>query len=90
MDSRAAHASHRRAADGPHRDRRFAGWAADIAFDPAQDAGNRVTVTVDLASMSLGSVSARAQRPDFLNAAAHLQAVFAVSVEVALTARRQP
>lgn len=59
---------------------RFAGWAADIAFDPAQDAGNRVTVTVDLASLSLGSVSAQALGPDFLNAAAHPQAVFAADI----------
>ncbi|MDP2083985.1 MAG: cytochrome b/b6 domain-containing protein [Gemmobacter sp.] len=55
---------------------RFATWTADIAFDPAAAAGNRVSVTVDVSSLSLGSVSAQAVGPDFLNAGTHPVARF--------------
>lgn len=57
----------------------FARWTAEIAFDPAA-ADNRVAVTVDVASLTLGSVSAQATGPEFLNAAAHPQARFAAAI----------
>lgn len=59
---------------------RFATWSAEITFDPAPDTGNRVTVTVDPASLTLGSVSAQAIGAEFLNAAAHPQAVFTADI----------
>lgn len=59
---------------------RFASWRADIAFDPQAQTGNRVTVEVDLASLTLGSVSTQATGPDFLNAAAHPVARFAADL----------
>ena len=58
----------------------FAGWTAEITFDPAATTGNRVAVTVDLASLTLGSVSAQATGPDFLNAAARPQARFTADI----------
>lgn len=54
----------------------FATWSAEITFDPAATTGNRVAVTVDLTSLSLGSVSAQVTGPDFLDAAARPQALF--------------
>ena len=59
---------------------RFASWSAEIAFDPEAETGNRVTVTVDPASLTLGSVSAQATGPEFLNAAAHPQALFTAEI----------
>lgn len=59
---------------------RFATWSAEITFDPAAQTGNRVTVTVDPASLTLGSVSAQAIGPEFLNAAAHPKAVFTADI----------
>lgn len=59
---------------------RFATWTAEITFDPAADTGNRVSVTVDPASLTLGSVSAQAIGPEFLNADAHPQAVFTADI----------
>ncbi|MDX5356185.1 MAG: cytochrome b/b6 domain-containing protein [Rhodobacterales bacterium] len=58
----------------------FATWSAAITFDPEAETGNRVEVTVDLASLKLGSVSAQATGPDFLNAAAHPQARFTADI----------
>jgi len=58
----------------------FATWAADIRFDPEATSGNRVEVTVDVASLTLGSVSAQAVGPEFLNAATHPQARFVADI----------
>lgn len=58
----------------------FATWTADIRFDPDATTGNTVTVTIDPASLTLGSVSAQATGPDFLNAASHPSAVFAADI----------
>ena len=55
---------------------RFGAWQADIAFDPAATAGNRVAVTVDTGSLTLGAVTAQATGPGFLDAALHPQARF--------------
>jgi polyisoprenoid-binding protein YceI len=59
---------------------RYATWSAEITFDPAAETGNRVVVSVDPASLSLGSVSAQAIGPEFLNAPAHPQAVFTADI----------
>lgn len=58
----------------------FPTWAAEIQFDPEATTGNRVEVTVDVASLALGSVSAQATGPDFLNAAAHPKAIYAADI----------
>ncbi|KRW93182.1 cytochrome b/b6 domain-containing protein [Paracoccus sp. MKU1] len=57
----------------------FGQWQADIAYDPASRAG-RVTVDVDIASLTLGAVSEAAKGPDFLNAAAHPAATFEAEI----------
>ena len=44
----------------------FAQWNASIAFDPEAPEAASVTVTVDLDSLSLGTVSDQAKGPDFL------------------------
>ncbi len=59
---------------------RFATWSAEITFDPAAETGNRVVVRVDPASLSLGSVSAQAIGPEFLNTPAHPRAVFTADI----------
>lgn len=58
----------------------FASWSAEIAFDPEAEAGNRVRVVVDVASLALGSVTAQAVGDGFLDAAAHPQAVFTADI----------
>lgn len=61
----------------------FADWQAKITFDESASAdtmGN-VTVTIDIASLGLGSVSDQAKGPDFLNAAAHSTATFAATIK---------
>jgi len=58
----------------------FAIWSAAITFDPEAETGNHVEVSVDLASLKLGSVSAQATGPDFLNAAAQPQARFIADI----------
>lgn len=57
---------------------RFDRWTAEIAFDSSVTAGpaGQVTVTIDTTSLTLGSVTAQAQGPEFLNTAAHAKAVF--------------
>ena len=47
------------------------GWQAAIHFDPAAPTGNRVTVTLDMASLTLGSVTDQARGPEFLDTATH-------------------
>ena len=46
----------------------FGTWQAAIDYDPATQAG-KVDVNIDIASLTLGSVSDNAKGPDFLNAA---------------------
>ena len=53
----------------------FGSWNAAIDYDPGVQAGH-VTVTIDIASLTLGSVSDNAKGPEFLNAAAHPTASF--------------
>ncbi|RQP05152.1 MAG: cytochrome B [Paracoccus sp. BP8] len=57
----------------------FGQWQADIAYDPESRIG-RVTVDVDIASLTLGAVSDAAKGPDFLNAAAHPAARFEAEI----------
>jgi cytochrome b561/polyisoprenoid-binding protein YceI len=49
----------------------FAQWSADIAFDPAAAAGNRVSVGIDMTSLTLGSVTEQAKGAEFLDVASH-------------------
>ena len=57
----------------------FADWTADISFDPATGSGT-TDVTVNIASLSLGSVSAQALGPDFFDATNHPTAHFKASI----------
>jgi cytochrome b561/polyisoprenoid-binding protein YceI len=59
---------------------RFATWTADIRFDPDAATGNTVIVTIDPASLTLGSVSAQATGPEFLNVSAHPSAQFTADI----------
>lgn len=53
----------------------FGTWNAVIDYDPQVQTGH-VTVTIDIASLTLGSVSDNAKGPEFLNAAGHPTATF--------------
>ncbi|WP_428543220.1 cytochrome b/b6 domain-containing protein [Profundibacter sp.] len=57
----------------------FTDWTAQISFDPATGIGN-TDVTVNIASLSLGSVSAQALGPDFFDAANHPTAHFSATI----------
>lgn len=57
----------------------FAIWSADIAFDETTGTGN-VTVTIDTTSLALGSVTAQAIAPDFLDTAAQPRATFRAAI----------
>lgn len=61
---------------------RFAVWQAEIALDEtvAEGPAGTVRVTVDMASLTLGSVSDQAKGPDFLNVPAHPQALFEAAI----------
>lgn len=54
----------------------FATWVADITFDPEQLSNAHVLAEIDIASLSLGSVTSQALSADFLGAAEHSKAVF--------------
>jgi cytochrome b561/polyisoprenoid-binding protein YceI len=60
----------------------FATWNADITFDPTATDGKHgdVTVTIDMASLTLGSVTDQAKGPDFFDVAAHPQATFTATI----------
>lgn len=60
----------------------FAGWTAEIHFDPdrAEAPLGQVRVTIDTASLTLGSVSDQAKGNDFFNVAAFPQAVFDATI----------
>ncbi len=49
----------------------FANWNAVINFDPENLESSQVEVDIDIASLSLGSVSKQAISADFLNAVSH-------------------
>lgn len=57
----------------------FTGWTAGIAYDEARRSGT-VTVRIPIAGMSLGTVTRQAAGPEFLNAAAHPEAVFDAAI----------
>ena len=59
---------------------RFEKWQADIQFDPQWTEGNHVTVRIDVASLKLGSVSAQATGPEFLDAPVHPEAVWQADI----------
>lgn len=55
---------------------KFATWTADITFDPEDLANARVRAEIDVASLSLGSVTSQALSGDFLKANEYPKAVF--------------
>lgn len=56
---------------------RFADWTADIAFDPAPaDVMGRVTTTIAIGSLTLGSVTSDAMKADYFDVETHPTAVF--------------
>ena len=55
---------------------RFDRWAAAIVHDPARPEASSVTVTVDLDSLTLGTVTDQAKGADFLDVAGASDAVF--------------
>ncbi|QYK40229.1 MAG: cytochrome b/b6 domain-containing protein [Paracoccaceae bacterium] len=61
---------------------RFATWTARITFDDtvAMGAAGRVDVMIDMASSTIGSVTAQAQGPEFLNVAGHPAATFTAEI----------
>ncbi|MGH1460034.1 MAG: cytochrome b/b6 domain-containing protein [Paracoccaceae bacterium] len=59
----------------------FATWQADITYDPqANGQKGAVEVRIDIASLSLGSVTDQALGADFFDAAAHPAAIFAADI----------
>lgn len=60
----------------------FAGWTADIRFDEVAVDGKHgsVTVTIDTASLTLGSVTKQALEPEFFDVTTHPTAVFAADI----------
>ncbi len=57
----------------------FADWAATIDFDPETGTG-AVEVSIDVGSLTLGSVTGQALGSDFLDAAAHPTATFTAAI----------
>lgn len=64
---------------GAKVDGRFAAWTAAIEFDPETGRGD-VEVQIDIASLTLGSVTLQALGPEFLDAGAHPVARFRASI----------
>jgi polyisoprenoid-binding protein YceI len=60
----------------------FAGWTADIRFDEVAVDGKHgsVTVTIDTASLTLGSVTKQALEPEFFDVATHPTAIFVADI----------
>ena len=54
----------------------FANWDAAITFDPDDLEAANVTVTIDIGSLTIGSVTEQAISPDYLNAAGYPFASF--------------
>lgn len=65
----------------------FANFSADIRFDetPAEGKHGSVTVTIDTASLTLGSVTKQALEAEFFDVATHPTAVFAADILPAAT-----
>lgn len=63
-------------------DGQFADWTADITFDERVTDGpaGEVEVRIDIASLTLGSVTTQAVGPEFLNAPAHPVATFTAPI----------
>lgn len=57
----------------------FAGWSADIRFDPEDLPASAVEVQVDIGSLSLGDVGEQALSPAYLDVAGHPTARFAAT-----------
>jgi polyisoprenoid-binding protein YceI len=60
----------------------FATWTAEIRFDetPVEGKHGRVTVTIDMASLTLGSVTKQALEREFFDVAAHPTATFTADI----------
>ncbi len=58
----------------------FADWTAAIAFDSKTKTG-KVDVTINIASLTLGSLGAQALGPDFFDAQTHPTAQFTADIE---------
>ncbi|MDM7931191.1 cytochrome b/b6 domain-containing protein [Tabrizicola sp.] len=60
----------------------FANWAADIRFveTPTDGRHGAVTVTIDTASLTIGSVTKQAQEPEFFDIASHPTATFTAAI----------
>ncbi|MDP2083125.1 MAG: cytochrome b/b6 domain-containing protein [Pseudotabrizicola sp.] len=60
----------------------FATWSADITFDEVATNGSHgnVTVTIDTASLTLGSVTTQAKSADFFDTANFPQAIFTANI----------
>lgn len=65
----------------------FASFAADIAFDetPTDGAHGTVSVTIDVGSLTLGSVTKQALEAEFFDAATHPTATFTAAILPAAT-----
>lgn len=61
----------------------FDAWTADITFTNPQDNGpaGHVSVVIDIASLTLGSVTAQAMGPDYFDSAAFPDAVFEADLQ---------
>jgi cytochrome b561/polyisoprenoid-binding protein YceI len=60
----------------------FATWTADITFNetPTDGSHGTVTVTIDIASLTLGSITDQAKGPDFFDLANHPTATFTANI----------
>jgi cytochrome b561/polyisoprenoid-binding protein YceI len=60
----------------------FATWTADITFneEPTDGSHGTVTVTIDIASLTLGSITDQAKGPDFFDLANHPTATFTANI----------
>ena len=68
-------------------DGNFADWAAEITFDEAATDGKhgQVAVSIDLASLTLGSVTDQTKGPEFFDVALHPTATFTADILPAAT-----
>lgn len=60
----------------------FASWTADITFDESASNGKhgKVTVSIDMTSLTLGSVTDQAKGPEFFDTATHKTATFTADI----------
>ena len=60
----------------------FASWTADITFDESASGGKhgKVAVSIDMTSLSLGSVTDQAKGPEFFDTATHKTASFTADI----------